>query len=606
MFFQDCSHIFRLILPDLRFECVLSFCMVFALGAIFTPLFILMGLQEGIIHNMIEPLKRNPTSRLVTPKGPLNRPLDEKWLEELEKYAQLVIPSSKAFLYLDIKGINDRMIALPTVSEDPLLIEHRISLSHNAPSAVLSFKLAERLEKEPGDTFTVVLIRNAIGKREQVPQEFRVAGVLPASVTPDVKFWIPLELFEQYNQWKKGYAVPGLGLNTGRSFLSPAYDGVLTLLKTVPDNETYRRMMKGKMGFSEPPVYFNQTGWRAPPDQNIRLWRPINSAVYDADIRNLINRHYEQGNFGLSTVPFFDHFKVQLSSAGQSIPLIVTILPKAIDNTQGNAPAGRIPVLISGSDNLVSAGQGHIAFYSGSKNKHIHIPVQIIFSENVTPGYIALPKTLAGKMNAARLQAADYDPVSGNFIHIEKEMRFFRAYAPTIDDLDPLIEFTIREGKRMGTEALKMPISNIEQVRIIRKLAAYMEKIYTLIVFVSGPSAFFAIFASVYAGVQRKRYDLAYLELLGVHPGAVFLFPFLKSLALITGGIILALALYLAFGYTINQWFAQALGDAASLTRLTGKNILILASGILGAGAFASLLAATSVIRIEPGEYIRE
>jgi ABC-type lipoprotein release transport system permease subunit len=146
----------------------------------------------------------------------------------------------------------------------------------------------------------------------------------------------------------------------------------------------------------------------------------------------------------------------------------------------------------------------------------------------------------------------------------------------------------------------------VEEVRNIRRLAGYMEKLYLLIVIISGISGFFAILANVIAGVRRKRRDLAYLALLGVNRGALFLFPCFKSVALITGSIVCALFSYAVFEHLSNQLFAHVLGNAESLTRLTGKNVSLLIAGIFIAGSLASMFAAVNIMRIEPGEYIRE
>ena len=97
----DLLHIIRLVFADLCFEWVLSLCMVLALGAVFAPLFILLGLQSGIIGNMLDNLQKDPVSRLVMPKWETS--LDDAWLASLRKQTSALIESPTAFLLLDVE-----------------------------------------------------------------------------------------------------------------------------------------------------------------------------------------------------------------------------------------------------------------------------------------------------------------------------------------------------------------------------------------------------------------------------------------------------------------------------------------------------------------------
>lgn len=289
----------------------------------------------------------------------------------------------------------------------------------------------------------------------------------------------------------------------------------------------------------------------------------------------------------------------------QTLTLIV--LPSASDQgDDGDRVHESKPVArISSQYAFDPGGLARISFRSPTGRK-ITIPIALEVSSDVEPGYLAVPKDLAGKMNAARYREATYDPRTGEFSPVGEGVHFFRAYAKSIDELEKLVEFVQEEGVRTGKRALREPVSRVSEVRYIRQLADYMEKLYFLIAFVSGVSGFFAIAANVYAGVQRKRRDLGYLQLLGVYRDSLFLFPLLKSLFLVAGGIVAALVAYLVFGYSASWVFAEILADSASLTRLTAQNVLVLVTAILGTAVFASLLAASAVVNIDPGEYIRE
>lgn len=607
MFFKDCRYVAALIFPDLRFEWILSVCMVFALGAIFAPLFILLGLQEGIVGNMFDQLKHDPASRLVTPKYPLKSSLNDIWLNTLRERSAIVITTPVSHLQLDIEGLEDPVNAIPTVPEDPLLTENGISLSDENRPIVLSAALAQKTGKKIGDPLTLVLVRQT-EVEEKVSIRFRVAGILRKSASADVKLWLPQTFFRFFYQWRKGRAVPELGLSGTGVILNPEYDGIVTILKNVPADEEYRQMLSGRIGFSNPPQAHKDAdiGWTLPSDYEIRIWIPVNTRVYPSDFKPLVNRHHELG-YAVDAVPFIDDFRVDLKLDGQNQRMAVTILPDMSETDEDTGERKELPIVwFSTADGFKNDAVGQISFHSANEKNNITITVRMLPSLSLITGWIAVSGDLAGKMNAARNQEASYDPIRGEFNPAGEEMRYFRAYARSIDELESLVDFIREEGVKSADNALREPASRVEDVRNIRRLAGYMEQIYLLIVFVSGVSGIFAIAASVYAGVQRKRYDLAYLELLGVHPGALFLFPYLKSMMLVIGGVVFAFIAYLIFGHFSDKLFAHALGGTASLTRLTGQNVFFLVSGIFLAGSLASLLAATSVMRIEPGEYIRE
>lgn len=602
MFCRDCRHLVTLIVADLRYEWILSGCMVLALSAVFAPLFILLGLQEGIVGNMLDRLKRDPSSCLVTPKFPLNAPLDDVWLQALKKHSEVVIASSTAHLLLNIEGLEDPVNAVPTSALDPLLLKNGVKLPDAGRHTVLSQRLALLTGKNTGDTLVVTLIRMT-GKEEKIPVALHVAGVLPKSAAEDVRMWLPDNLFQGFYRWRQGHEVPELDLPGGSTDLSPEFDGFLTLLKSVPTNEEYRQMLARRISFSQLPIPLSDPGWKIPPRLHARLWRPVNNRVFEEDRLPLINRHNELG-YAVEVVPFLNDFQVTLTVGNRSQKLFLTVLPPSLEKPHPTEPNKKAPCAwISPHKDFKKTVSGKISFLSGAQGQEIVIPVEVCPSPTVTPGYLAVPENLAGKMNAARRQVSIYNPATGTLSATEEGPRFFRAYARSIDELEELVEFIRQEGEKRGLNALREPISRVAEVRNIRRLAGYMEKLYLLIVVISGVAGFFAITASVYAGVQRQRHDLAYLQLLGIHPVALFLFPCLKSLALVTGGLVTALIAYAIFRLLSTSLLPLG---GAPLTRLTTSDILMLVTGILVTASVASLLAATAVTRIDPGEYIRD
>lgn len=184
----DFLHIIWLVFTDLRFEWILSLCMVLALGAVFAPLFILLGLQGGIIGNMLDELQKDPVSRLVMPKWETS--LDDSWLKSLREQTAALIESPTAFLLLDVEGMDDPVNVLPTSNADPLLKENKITLTNRTQSLVLSTPLAKALRKQQGDRITLTLIRST-GYEERIPVHMQVSGYyLPRPVRMPKYGWM--------------------------------------------------------------------------------------------------------------------------------------------------------------------------------------------------------------------------------------------------------------------------------------------------------------------------------------------------------------------------------------------------------------------------------
>nr|VFK78974.1 MAG: FtsX-like permease family protein [Candidatus Kentron sp. SD] len=639
---QDIRSISYLAFADLRFEWILSLCMMIALGAIFAPLFILQGLQSGIVGNMFETLKKDPDSRMVSPKFHVGAPLDESWLQELRQRSDVLITAPTAYLLLRAEGQEDRLNVLPTSPDDPLLAEHGIRLQDGRAKLVLSKQAAARAKKAVDDNFELILARNT-GTEEQVPVSFRVAGILPETVADEAKIWLPSRYFEGIYDWRRGRAFPALGLRGKGARLIPEYDGILTLSERAPNQREYQRMLARRFSFSRAPTVVEAPGWQPAKDEQIRLWQPIGNTVQATDADEVRNRHLEMG-YEVETLLFID--KLPLRFGPDEPSLQVTILPKELRSGDAPSSGARIPAWVSpGTRIQPSSGQvatetedarDHHAetgnevetlaftdklssppdganqvidvdalFATGPNKTDIRLPLTLFHHPAVEPGFIALDAEFAGRLNAARREQANYNPETGEFVPVRQGDHFFRAYVATIDDLEPLIEFIRQEGARIGNKALKEPRSRLAEVRNIRRLANYMRDLYLLIVLVAAVAGLLAIFASVYAGVERKRRDLAYLQLMGMDQFTIYLFPYFKSLFLVAGGLTFAFAAYGFFSHVADLRFAEDI-EGASLTYLSVGQITLLAGGILVFSSLASLAAAIRITNIDPGEYIRE
>lgn len=600
----DTLEISRLVVLDLRYEWILSLCMVLALGAVFSPLFILLSLQEGVVGNMLDKLRHDPESRMVTPRYPVSHPLSEDWLTTLSEVADVVVAARTSGLLLDVEQLPAPVNALPVIAEDPVLVENRIELPPNQPTVVLSRLLAKDTGKEIGDEFSIDLQRNT-GREEHHRILLPVSGIVADSDFGERKLWLPSGLFNDIDRWRDGQTLPSLGLSGAPSGLGAEYDGVIALLDEAPSAPVLRRMLARRLSFSQPPTLVEGFLLQPGDDRVQLLWQSIDHRISVHEISELVDRHDEQGLVA-EWVPYVQSFIMDLRAGGQVErvrPLILARDPQCSEQQQNNI---RLPcIAVSRVNDTFPLTIARLIFKSGT-GETIDMPVQLVEATELQIGTIALPRGLAGRINAARYRDARYDPTTGQFNAVGSGLRFFRAFATTIDDLERLIEEIVEHGEATGEIALTEPVSSIEQVRQIRWVADSLQRLYLLIAVVSGISGFFAVAANVYAGVQRKRVDIAYLQLLGVHRVSLILFPLLKSLFLVFGAILVALLSYWLFAESASRVFADLLHVKTTLTRLDLATASILSAVIIACASVASLLAAVAVVRIEPGSYIRE
>jgi putative ABC transport system permease protein len=600
----DTWHISGLVILDLRYEWVLSLCMILALGAVFSPLFILLGLRDGLVGSMFDKLRLDPESRLVTPKYPLSHPLSEQWLRELSVVAEVVVADRTSGITLDVETLPTTVNAVPVAAEEPVLTQNQIVLPSDGMAVVLSRRLAADTGKNIGDEFVIELIRNT-GKQERHRISLPVVGIVPGSSFGEQKLWLPLVLFDEIDRWRDGQGLSTFGLPGAPSGLTAEYDGAIALVNATPSASALRRMLARRMAFSQPPRLVELLPRQAEDTREQRLWKTVGNRISEREVSELAHRYDEEG-LTAELVPFVHPFPIDLQIGTQTTCVQPVILPQ---DPECNLPqqSNVHPSCVAVSDIMygASATDAVIAFASGA-GETLEVPVQLTNAAELQPGQIALPRDLAGRINAARQRDARYDATTHQFNAIASGARFFRSYANAIDDLEDLVAFIVKQGKETGEAALLEPVSRIKEVRQIQWVSDSLRQLYLLIAAVSGVSGLFAIVANVYAGIQRKRVDLAYLQLLGIKRTLLILFPLLKSLLLVLCAILVALLAYWLFEESASRVFANMYRVNATLTRLNLGAAGLLAAVIIVSAAVASLLAAMAVLRIEPGDYMRE
>ena len=609
--FKDYLYITGLAFRDIVHERILSFCMALSLGAIFTPIIILLGLQQGIIGNMLDTLASDPASRLVRPKFMIQSPMPNDSLEVIKKAGVEFIPSETSHLLLNVKGLSDSVNVVPSSKEDPFVIQsdHK-DIINNTHWVVISESLSKQLGKKQGDNLTLLLKRTANSNYpEEVPLDFKIVGILSTKLMPDLKIYLPVTAFNDIYHWRKGYAVPSLGLKGNRKDdFTPEYDGVITGFSKKTDESDFRQMLAGRLPFSTMPKSYKVSETKPCKVSETKhddwlLWKTVNSTITDQDIDVLKNSLLNYG-YAPKLIPYVTDIPLELNKSTPLKKWDVYMLRRS-ESPKWNK--GDKPILFISSGDKQFSGNQEIILQTGLKNNQIVIPVELKISKNVPSGKIVASYHFSGLLRSAKRLGASYnDKQHEFFLKSKDQIRYFRVYAKSIEQLDSLVQVVKKVGNTLNLDALKEPVSKLYEVQKIRTLSDYMKKIYFLIAFISAVSTIFAVSSSVYASVQRRKKDLAYLNMLGVDKSTIIFFPLMKSMILISIGIAIAFLGYWLFGFMASHWFVGLLGETESLTRLKAQDILFIIGSILSLGGISSLSAGLFVSRIDSKRYIHE
>ena len=602
---KDYLYIAVLAFRDISHERILSFCMACSLGAIFTPIIILLGLQQGIIGNMLDTLESDPASRLVRPKFMSQSPIPLDSLEVIQQSGVAFIPSETSHLLLDVKGLHDSINVVPSSKQDPFVIQSNPIAIKDNKWVVISEPLSKKLGKFKGNKLTLLLRRETNANYpEEVPMDFTIVGVLDSEMMPDVKIYLPVDVFNGIYHWRKGYEILDLGLMGNReNNFHPEYDGVITgFYHKKPKDEDFRKMLAGRLPFSSMPKVYTEL-MSAQIHSDWRLWQTVNNTITASDIQVLNNVLLNYG-YDPQFVPYIKDIELELNKLDISKTWHIYMLPEILSPRWDE---GAKPILYISSEDQDFSGEQQLLLKTGIKGDKAKIPVLLEVSDNVSPGSIVASHHFSGLLRTAERLGATYNSVQYAFsLNSKEQVRYFRVYSESIEQLDGLVQIVKGIGDDLGLNALKEPVSRLYEVQKIRTLSDYMQKIYFLIAAISGVSTVFAVSASVYATVQRRCKDLAYLNMLGVDKSTIIFFPFIKSMILISIGLVISFVAYWIFGVLASHWFVDLLGETTSLTRLKSEYALSLIVIVLSLGGITSLLAGSFVNGMDSQRYIHE
>ncbi len=199
---------------DYLHEWPMSFCSVTALAAVLAPLLVLFGLKFGIVDALTRKLVEDPAIRQVRVVGQGN--FDPAFFHAARGRADVgfVIPNTRflaaSATLQSAAGVPVVVELVPTAEGDPLL--QGVS---DAPAGMTGLVVTDstlrKLGLAVGGTVRFMLGRTRNGQPQEVATDLRVVGVLPPQRAQGDLAYVPLELLVAAEDWRDGYAVPGLG-----------------------------------------------------------------------------------------------------------------------------------------------------------------------------------------------------------------------------------------------------------------------------------------------------------------------------------------------------------------------------------------------------------
>lgn len=601
----------RMAFADLKYEWVMSLCMIFALAAIFAPLVILLGLQDGIIKTLLSRMESDPKNLEIETLSGSQFKFRDDWMDAMKSRKTVEWGVHKAHSISRVvdlfpeKNIKNRVeVSMrPSGPEDPLMVRNGLS-GPKDQEVVISRFLADKLGVNEGATVVLEVNRRDLlpGSRSKVSEnvsenvELKIVHVAPLEVDDGRAIWVDAWIANAVSDYREGRTVERLGWMGRPREVNPEFSALeVTGLGEISIRDKEHLMARTRLD-----------QWGIPASSTDRLpggrvqLSALNNHVRFTNLEKLANFLVEKGLSETSQIiPLVDELKVSLEGEKESFEeLSVTSFPYSskLSDDQG-APLENVRIAVN-PDLFSRLNDVVINFGFQTASERLSIPCEIYPVERVGLDEARVSPKLAGLLNAVKVLEVSLG--GGVLLHAQSEEReysAFRIYARSLNDLEGLV----RSFDEKGIEVK----ANLEGVLRIQRLSSYMKQIYVLIALTLGIGAFLAISANLYANIQRKKKDLAYLQLLGSTKTGILVFPITKSIVLVCFGLVGAFAAYLLFGSMVDHAMSENLRQGESFVSLDQHRVVMLCGAILSVSIAASLMSSLAVYRIQPSDAIR-
>ena len=240
--------ILQLALKALKFEKLVSFCLIASLCSVIAPLLLLFSLRFGIITNLEENLKQDPSNLEI--KFISGYKLGDEFFESLKEnpHVQFVLPLTRSLSVTTSVFANgkliDRIDAMPTAKNDPLVLRSGITQDLGLNEVFMSKSLAEDLKLKVGDSLKLKISRKLNDVNENSVQTFTLKGIIDSRYLQLRKILINFDTLVYMEDYRDGFNPPvfsdGSKLNQARDSFAKAR----LYVKTLDDVEPMSKMLR--------------------------------------------------------------------------------------------------------------------------------------------------------------------------------------------------------------------------------------------------------------------------------------------------------------------------------------------------------------------------
>lgn len=173
----------------------------------------------------------------------------------------------------------------------------------------------------------------------------------------------------------------------------------------------------------------------------------------------------------------------------------------------------------------------------------------------------------------------------------------FRLYAENIDAVEPLRDWLAARG--IDTE------TRLSEIRLVQRLDYSLTLLFLVLAGLGCLGFGLSLSISLWGNMERKRYELAVLRLLGLPGMALALFPVVQAVFTAIGGCLLGEIFYFAAAALINHLFSGGLAATQVVCRLPAGAFPAAFLATLALAVSSAALAARQAVKFSPAEGLR-
>jgi putative ABC transport system permease protein len=612
--------VFSLCLADLRHEWLLSLCMVLAVASVLSPLLILFGLKFGTVETMRDRLVRDPRNCEIRPMS--SRSYSQEWFTTMAERPDVtfVTPYTRQLatsVDIYLPGQQEKALAvdaIPTGDRDPLVLENGGAIP-SLSECLLTTPAAESLNAKVGDTIVMVARRIKNGRFETAERTLTVTAILPIRAGAVKAAFVRLSLLEAIESYKDGMGVPAFGWSGELPRAYPAFSSMLLQSGEALGPELEFRIISNT-GFTSqerltPDIAASLVGVKPPTGSALYLLRTKGAPAGATNIRSV---QYLLGGKRAKLWPLVEGLRLTLDLSGKKSSEPLAVLPATSfdakggdglpdaapwnDNFTGTPPPTHtwrsllVPRKVAAS---LSTPETIARLHTGESS--LAFPVTVEGADFVSPGTVKAPLRLLGTLGLLQDRPLIFDEVSNDFLLTRRGYAGFRMYASRLENVSSLKRYLEAQGISASTEA--------ERIDDVLRLDRYLSLIFWLIAFGSVVGGAACLVSNIYAGIERKRRELAVLRLLGLSGRAFIRFPLYTAGFFAISGFLVAMSLFLCMATVINVLFGGHLQAGESLCRLAWWHPLAALGLTLAVALLAGGIAAKRSISVDPADALR-